>query len=159
MPVLKNTREHGFTLVEVLVTITILGILAAIAVGVYTAHKKDSYISNMKTDLTNTAILLHQDWLDNGRVYAPLNEVGVPQERSFPEGTNVYDETVLRLKVSNPGAEKSCLVGWVNGDEHGTKWVYDMQTRALIDYNESVTVTDQGCMATVGWQNVATITG
>jgi len=45
----------GFTLVEVLIVIVILGILTAIAIPKYTATKQRAYFAVMRSDLRNLA--------------------------------------------------------------------------------------------------------
>jgi type IV pilus assembly protein PilA len=47
--------RSGFTLVEVLIVMVIVGILAAIAIPKYTATKQRAYFAVMRTDLRNLA--------------------------------------------------------------------------------------------------------
>lgn len=149
--------ESGFTLVEVLVVLAIIGVLAAIAVPMFMNNKTKAYVANMESDLTNTGIILHQEWIDNGRVYAPTDASGVPQMRSFPAATQVSEETVMVLQVS-PDATRACLVGWVKNKEDETKRIYDMQKRGLSEADRTSSNFD--CLDPgVGWMQVATISG
>lgn len=68
---LKN--EKGFTLIELLIVIAIIGILAAIAVPVFTQYKARAYDAETKTELHNIFLACKAYWVDNG----PLNDCTV----------------------------------------------------------------------------------
>ena len=46
-------RAHGFTLIELMVVVLIIGILAAIAIPKFGATKDRAYVATMKSDLRN----------------------------------------------------------------------------------------------------------
>ncbi len=46
-------NEKGFTLIELMIVVAIIGILAAIAIPQFNAYKQRGYASSVKTDLRN----------------------------------------------------------------------------------------------------------
>lgn len=57
-----RSHQKGFTLIEVVVVLVILGILAGIAIAKFTNTKESAYIASMKADLRNFA-LYEQNYL------------------------------------------------------------------------------------------------
>ncbi len=57
--------EGGFSLVELLVVIIIIGILAAIALPVFLSQRTKSYAAGMKTDLRTVANEVHSQNTNN----------------------------------------------------------------------------------------------
>ena len=53
---LNNSREDGFTLIEILVVILIIGILASIAIPVFLNQRKAANEGALRSDLRNIAI-------------------------------------------------------------------------------------------------------
>jgi type IV pilus assembly protein PilA len=49
----KRINRSGFTLVELLIVIAIIGILAAIAIPQFTSYRQKSYNSAAQSDLRN----------------------------------------------------------------------------------------------------------
>lgn len=48
--------KKGFTLIEVLIVLVVLGILSGIAIAKFTSMKEEAYVSSMKADLRNLAV-------------------------------------------------------------------------------------------------------
>jgi prepilin-type N-terminal cleavage/methylation domain-containing protein len=62
---LKKSNEKGFTLIELMIVIAIIGILAAIAIPNYIAHRDQSFCSLVESDVRNVAMAATGYLVDN----------------------------------------------------------------------------------------------
>jgi type IV pilus assembly protein PilA len=61
---LMNKNEKGFTLIELMIVIAIIGILAAIAIPQFAAYRQRSYNSAAQSDLKNAATAQEAYYVD-----------------------------------------------------------------------------------------------
>ena len=71
----RRDGEGGFTLVELLVVVVIIGILVAIAIPVFLNQREKAWESAAESDLRNAAPIAETFYSDNG-AYAGLSEPG-----------------------------------------------------------------------------------
>jgi type IV pilus assembly protein PilE len=105
MPTLA-TRLQGFTLIEVLTTIMIIGILTAIALPNYQEYVRRSSVVEAQTVLSDMRVKLEQYYLDN-RSYAGAGVtcgVANPTAKYFSIGCTSAGQTYTVTATGNVGA-------------------------------------------------------
>ena len=62
--------RRGFTLIELMIVVVIIGILAAVAVPKFSATKGNAYVATMQTDLKNLVTAQEGYYYENGAYYS-----------------------------------------------------------------------------------------
>jgi prepilin-type N-terminal cleavage/methylation domain-containing protein len=76
-------KRNGFTLVEILIVVVIVGILAGIAMIRWHDKKVDAFVASMKSDLYNLAVAQEAYYGENQTYASDLSQLG------FRASTNV----------------------------------------------------------------------
>jgi len=74
---IRNKLNEGFTLVEILIVVVIIGILAAVAIPTYFKYVERGYASDAKVQIKNI--------LENAKLYYSEND-------EFPEDVKIMNE-------------------------------------------------------------------
>lgn len=82
----KNNRSFGFTIVEVLVVIVVVGILAGITVISYGAITENAAKQALETDLKGAASKLTRYKSDNGAYPTLLSDAGITDSSTTTYG-------------------------------------------------------------------------
>lgn len=94
---IKENREAGFTLIEMMATVSIIAILAAISVPIYLNNKKTGIDNNVRTDLKSAALVI-----ENWQIGHPR---GIPKQDIIKK-INITKGTTLTVTSSEPGYYK-----------------------------------------------------
>jgi type IV pilus assembly protein PilA len=72
----EGKSQRGFTLVELLVVVIIIGILAGIAIPVFLNQRESAWRTEVQSDLKNAALAAETYALDNNGSYVGLDAEG-----------------------------------------------------------------------------------
>ena len=89
--------RRGFTLIEVLIVVVVIGTLAAVAIPQYAGAKDKAYVAAMKADLRTVAIYEEQYAADNHGQYFG----GVATEESPLNGFKPSKDVTVTLTAFN----------------------------------------------------------
>lgn len=104
----KNTAP-GFTIVELLIVIVVIGILAAITIVAFNGIQNRGYNTSIQSDLRSLATYVERQKVINGEVYPTtlaVSDVKVSRtaySRGYHNGTSYYNLLYCRVSGSNMG--------------------------------------------------------
>ena len=106
----RARKEDGFTLIEIMITVAILGILSAIAMSVSMQYRQKAYEKQVLSDVRNAATA-EEGYFVNHTSYAAFGPVTGVTEVTLEAGTTfrVSDNTTIEGIIQADGSIK--LVG------------------------------------------------
>jgi prepilin-type N-terminal cleavage/methylation domain-containing protein len=104
--------EAGFTMIEILTTILIIGVLAAIAVPVYLQFQKSGEEKEVKSNLLQAAILIDQEKIDNNGLYPKYLPNEILENPKWKDFSYTYSDNRLAYCLQSTPEDNRWFVSW-----------------------------------------------
>lgn len=96
-PMLVATKQSGFSVLEILIVIAILGILISIAIPAYENYRDKQHFTQAKTDILEIQGIIDRFYVENNRFPDNLAEIN-QHFRKDPWGNNYYYTNITAAK-------------------------------------------------------------
>jgi type IV pilus assembly protein PilA len=120
----KHRNQKGFTLIELMIVVAIIGILAAIAIPQFAAYRERAFIASMKGDLNSVRTSEEAYYADNN-VYLAVASTNTPT--TIPGVAQLSDGNTVVVTAGADGINTSFIVT-VSSTKTDTDVIYTSTT-------------------------------
>ncbi|MDH3456577.1 MAG: prepilin-type N-terminal cleavage/methylation domain-containing protein [Gemmatimonadota bacterium] len=109
----RRTTDRGFSLVEMLIAMSVVTVLAAIAIPQYRGVRERGYLSTMRSDLRNLAVIEESHFYDTSTYTADLSTLEAKGFRRSPATlVQVHEATAIgwSASISHAATLRQCFV-------------------------------------------------
>ena len=130
-------RPLGFTLIELIITVAIVGILAAIAYPSYQEQVRRGFRADAKAALVSNAQYMERRFTENNYYQGPSEAIALvnnalPLKTSPGSGTTLYSLSLVDASTdTNRFLLQAVPTGRMTGDRCGTLTLNDLGQRGL----------------------------
>jgi type IV pilus assembly protein PilA len=123
----RGKDDRGFTMIELLVVVVIIGVLVAIAVPVYLNYRKGAANKSAASDVRGAITAVEQYYTENGNTYPASGESGLGADLTLGAGPGkitVSPGNKIAYVNATSGTSTSYYICGVNEDG-GQAYVYN----------------------------------
>jgi type IV pilus assembly protein PilA len=102
----KKRAQSGFTLIEILVVVAVIGLLVAIAIPQFMAYRSQAIDAEMKSDLRNTSVAIEAYYAKRSMLPASLGEIagyGFQPSAGDTVSLTIVSPTSYRITAAKSG--------------------------------------------------------
>jgi len=125
---MNRSKAKGFTLIELMIVVAIIGIIAAIAYPSYRNNVMATHRANAQADLMKLAQWMERKYVQQDYSYEDGGAPTLPQTRSPADGTKMYDlslsavgKNAFTLQAAPSGGQTDDRCGTLKLDQAGNK--------------------------------------
>ena len=110
--------RRGFTLIELMIVVVIIGVLAAIALPKFSSSKEQAFVANMKSDLRNIATAQEGYFYENSTYYnGPVPDPTGAFKSSSPVSITLLNVTAggWAATATHPNTSRTCAIYYGSG--------------------------------------------